>query len=83
MQHEYCPDCWPSDVGNYRRGRCLECAGHTVMADNEEYLNLVLQQNSALSHSLAEAMDMLVDAGVLERGKTKPPVLRVIPGRKP
>lgn len=81
-QHEYCPTCWPADAGNYKRGRCLNCAGHTAMANTEEYLNLVLQQNAELTAAFAECMNALIEAGLYERGKPKPPALRVIQGRK-
>lgn len=45
----YCPLCWPADLGEHKDGHCLDCGSRILAATPEKQIDLLLEQNQALS----------------------------------
>lgn len=76
----YCPQCWPADLGEYDTDhRCLDCGTPVLVASKDKIIELLMEQNEALTESLQQAMEAL-GAGELER--IHRPALRLVHSRK-
>ncbi|MCE8042488.1 hypothetical protein HOP60_10010 [Halomonas daqingensis] len=71
----YCPTCWPADLGEYEDGRCLDCGSQILAATPEKQIELLCEQNEALTLALQQAMEAL---GASELKQTHRPALRLV-----
>lgn len=76
----YCPQCWPYDLGEYNdAGRCSDCGNMVIVATPEKQIDLLLEQNEALSLSLKQAMEAL---SVMHQQRLHPQALRLVRSRR-
>ncbi|RAH37445.1 hypothetical protein [Halomonas sp. SL1] len=70
----YCPTCWPADIGEYDTNhRCTTCRTRVLVANKDKQIELLVEQNVALSEYLAEAQEMLEQVlGKTETAQAKP-----------
>lgn len=77
----HCPTCWPLDLGEYdTHHRCRECGTPVLVAGLERQVQLLEEQNAALSQCLREAMEWFEYFGIGSPEKSRP-VLRLVHSR--
>lgn len=76
----YCPTCWPADLGEYdTHHRCRECGTPVLVAGIERQVELLQEQNAALTVALQQAMEAL---GASELERLHRPALRLVHSRR-
>lgn len=71
----YCPTCWPADLGERIDGHCLDCGARILAATPGREVELLREQNAALQGALQRAMKAL---GPNRSGDLRRPALRLV-----